>query len=79
MTDFRRALEPAMARGGKTGATRRARPARCPICGAVVRQDHRPFCSKRCADADLSRWLTGSYRIPTDERADAEQAEDEDE
>ncbi len=86
MTDFRKLLEPAMARGGKTGATRRARRARCPICGAVVRQDHRPFCSKRCADADLSRWLSGSYRIPTDERpdaadaaADAEQAAEEDE
>ncbi len=84
MTDFRKLLEPAMARGGKTGAGRPVRRARCPICGAVVRQDHRPFCSKRCADADLSRWLTGSYRIPTDERpdadaTDAEQAEDEDE
>lgn len=24
----------------------------------------RPFCSRRCADVDLSRWLKGAYRIP---------------
>ena len=41
---------------------------RCPICDAPVRREARPFCSRRCADADLGRWLTGSYRVPTDER-----------
>jgi endogenous inhibitor of DNA gyrase (YacG/DUF329 family) len=30
----------------------------------------RPFCSRRCADADLGRWLNGAYRIATDEEAD---------
>jgi hypothetical protein len=25
---------------------------------------YRPFCSKRCADIDLQKWLTGSYAIP---------------
>jgi len=25
---------------------------------------NRPFCSKRCADVDLGRWLTGQYVIP---------------
>jgi uncharacterized protein len=25
----------------------------------------RPFCSKRCADVDLYRWLGGVYVIPT--------------
>jgi endogenous inhibitor of DNA gyrase (YacG/DUF329 family) len=24
----------------------------------------RPFCSRRCADVDLGRWLTGQYRLP---------------
>lgn len=43
------------------------RPARCPQCGKPVAQDFRPFCSKRCADLDLGRWLDGGYRIPTDE------------
>lgn len=37
--------------------------ARCPICRAPTSAAYRPFCSKRCADVDLGRWLTGSYAI----------------
>jgi uncharacterized protein len=37
---------------------------RCPICGKPRHPDYRPFCSKRCADVDLGRWLKGSYAIP---------------
>ncbi len=40
---------------------------RCPNCGRPSVMAHRPFCSSRCADADLGRWLTGGYRIPTEE------------
>ena len=29
-----------------------------------------PFCSQRCKDVDLGRWLRGDYRIPA-ERPDA--------
>ena len=36
----------------------------CPICNKPVVPDFRPFCSKRCADVDLHRWLSGSYVIP---------------
>lgn len=36
----------------------------CPICGKDTAQPWRPFCSKRCADIDLGRWLTGRYVIP---------------
>jgi endogenous inhibitor of DNA gyrase (YacG/DUF329 family) len=36
----------------------------CPICGRSVADEFRPFCSRRCADVDLGRWLTGQYRIP---------------
>jgi endogenous inhibitor of DNA gyrase (YacG/DUF329 family) len=46
----------------------------CPICGRPGVPAHRPFCSKRCADVDLGRWLTGSYVLPTDE-ADDDEAE----
>lgn len=35
----------------------------CPICGRPVVAEFKPFCSKRCADVDLSRWLGGVYRI----------------
>jgi uncharacterized protein len=36
----------------------------CPICGKPRRERYDPFCSKRCADVDLHRWLKGSYVIP---------------
>jgi endogenous inhibitor of DNA gyrase (YacG/DUF329 family) len=38
----------------------------CPICGKPAVEKFRPFCSARCADVDLNRWLTGSYIIPGD-------------
>ena len=36
----------------------------CPICKRETNQKFRPFCSKRCADLDLSRWLNGAYAVP---------------
>lgn len=39
----------------------------CPVCGKPAEAKYRPFCSKRCADVDLGRWLTGGYAIATDE------------
>ena len=35
----------------------------CPICRRQTDVTYRPFCSKRCADVDLSRWLSGAYVI----------------
>ena len=43
---------------------------KCPICGRPTETAFRPFCSKRCADIDLSRWLSGAYVIPDDESED---------
>ena len=43
---------------------------KCPICGTATVEAYRPFCSGRCADVDLGRWFSGTYRIPTDERPD---------
>lgn len=40
---------------------------RCPICGRPRSAAHRPFCSARCAEIDLGRWLKESYRVPTQE------------
>jgi endogenous inhibitor of DNA gyrase (YacG/DUF329 family) len=37
---------------------------RCPICQGPTEQAFTPFCSSRCADIDLSRWLRGAYAIP---------------
>lgn len=36
----------------------------CPICSKPAQKPYSPFCSRRCADVDLSRWLKGSYAIP---------------
>lgn len=36
----------------------------CPICAKPSDPKYRPFCSRRCADVDLGRWLTEGYRIP---------------
>ena len=37
---------------------------KCATCGKPVDPAYRPFCSRRCADVDLQRWLVGSYVIP---------------
>jgi endogenous inhibitor of DNA gyrase (YacG/DUF329 family) len=42
-------------------------PKPCPICGKLATGRHKPFCSQRCATIDLARWITGSYRVATDE------------
>ena len=49
----------------------------CPICKAKTDARYRPFCSKRCADLDLGRWLSGSYAIPSEDPEDIEQAQAE--
>ena len=36
----------------------------CPICKGIPNDTFRPFCSKRCADIDLSRWFGGGYTVP---------------
>jgi uncharacterized protein len=43
---------------------------RCPICGKPAVERVRPFCSRRCADVDLNRWLTGAYAVPVKEDED---------
>jgi endogenous inhibitor of DNA gyrase (YacG/DUF329 family) len=45
----------------------RVSAAKCVRCGAAVQPRHRPFCSQRCADADLGAWFTGRYKIETSE------------
>jgi hypothetical protein len=59
-----------MARAAKSGGEnvvplRAARA--CPICGQPSSRTTWPFCSRRCADVDLNRWLSGGYAIPAAE------------
>ncbi len=44
----------------------------CAICGRPSLAAFTPFCSKRCADADLANWLGEKYAIPV-----AQQSSDE--
>lgn len=55
--------------GAATSEPLKAAPRPCPICGRPATDAMRPFCSKRCADVDLHRWLGGRYAIP-DEGSD---------
>jgi uncharacterized protein len=56
----------------KASAKGSAKP--CPICGKPAAEASRPFCSERCRDVDLDRWLSNSYAIPAskDDDEDAE-------
>ena len=49
-----RANEPILAR----------RRRRCPSCAKPMVMRYRPFCSARCRDLDLGRWLDGAYAVP---------------
>lgn len=46
----------------------------CPMCDGPVDGKYRPFCSRRCADLDLAKWLNGSYAVPSDAPEDVEAA-----
>ncbi|HEX5998708.1 MAG TPA: DNA gyrase inhibitor YacG [Hyphomicrobiaceae bacterium] len=45
---------------------------KCPVCGRPSEQRYTPFCSGRCADVDLARWLRGAYAIADDESEDGD-------
>ncbi|HJM60168.1 MAG TPA: DNA gyrase inhibitor YacG [Alphaproteobacteria bacterium] len=49
---------PAVAEGRDRGRS-------CPVCGKSAAAVQYPFCSQRCCDVDLGRWLKGSYAIPS--------------
>jgi uncharacterized protein len=49
----------------------------CPICGKPTDERTKPFCSKRCADVDLHRWLSGSYAIPVTEDEEEDERRDD--
>lgn len=44
----------------------------CPICEKDSAERYRPFCSSRCADIDLGKWLTGKYAVPSQREEDME-------
>jgi len=66
-------------REAKTSNRTKPARAKCPICGKPADAVLRPFCSKRCADVDLHRWLSGIYVVPVtaDEEEDERRQDDE--
>lgn len=50
---------------------------RCSMCGRPAVARYRPFCSRRCANLDLGRWLNEDYRIATGEEPDEKAGEDD--
>ena len=60
--------------GAKVAPIRAKRP--CPECGKPSARDTYPYCSPRCKDLDLNRWLSGAYAIPVREEEEQTQAQD---
>ena len=52
--------------------------AKCPICEKSGTEQYRPFCSKRCDNIDLGRWLKEGYRVATDEAPGEEEGREVD-
>ncbi|MEZ5930930.1 MAG: DNA gyrase inhibitor YacG [Alphaproteobacteria bacterium] len=50
---------------------------RCPQCGKPRDKRYRPFCSPRCRDLDLGKWLDGSYAIPAAEEEPQDERSEE--
>jgi endogenous inhibitor of DNA gyrase (YacG/DUF329 family) len=58
------------ARPPKAVAAKAAAARPCAICGKPATPRYHPFCSKRCADIDLHRWLGGVYSVPAEPNVD---------
>ncbi len=50
---------------------------KCPLCHKRAEKPYAPFCSKRCADLDLGKWLKGDYAVPVVEEDDLPDSEDQ--
>ncbi|MFI5011477.1 MAG: DNA gyrase inhibitor YacG [Hyphomicrobiales bacterium] len=62
-------------KAGTAGKAEEQKRGPCPICGKPSVERHAPFCSRRCGDVDLGRWLKGVYAIPVKEAEDDEEEE----
>ena len=51
----------------------------CPICKKTTLEPYRPFCSTRCKDIDLGKWLIGGYVIANNQETDSSEFETDNE
>lgn len=56
-----------MTKEGADNAVGSGRQRPCPICSKLSVKSSYPFCSERCRNIDLNRWLNGTYAIPAEE------------
>ena len=56
-----------------------ADPKPCPVCKKPALDPHRPFCSARCKQVDLHRWMGEVYRIDSPDSPAVENLDQEDE
>ena len=47
----------------------------CPICKKTTLEPYRPFCSARCKDVDLGKWLIGGYVVANDDETGGSEIE----
>ena len=47
----------------------------CPICKKTTSETNSPFCSARCKDVDLGKWLIGGYVIANDDETESYEVE----
>lgn len=60
----------------RTNVDKRKKP-KCPICDKRMAEQWKPFCSDRCRQVDLNRWLGGVYRIETDDEPDEDRSRED--
>lgn len=80
LADHRRKRQPTATgnSGRKQGKDKKSAIGCCPLCGKSTVDQHRPFCSKRCAALDLANWLGGHYRIPLEPTKDHQENDESD-
>jgi endogenous inhibitor of DNA gyrase (YacG/DUF329 family) len=53
----------------------------CPVCDSAIDPNNKaalPFCSERCRQIDLGRWLDERYSMPAPKRDDPDSDEPQD-
>ena len=47
---------------------------KCLVCGKLIDPKFMPFCSARCAQIDLGRWMSETYIVETEEEPESDES-----